>query len=56
MSLGGWTSPVAVMYIIGAMEETVMASARLGSAAMRFDADGLHAQLGTARLLRTTWA
>jgi integrase len=55
MALGGWTSPVALMYVIGANEETVHASARLGSAQMRFDGDGLHAQLGTARLQRATW-
>ena len=55
MALGGWTSETALMYIIGANEETISASRRLGSAAMRFDADGLHAQLGTARLNRNTW-
>lgn len=55
MALGGWNSPVAVMYICGATEETVCASRRLGSAKMRFDGDNLHATLGTARLNRSTW-
>ena len=55
MALGGWTSETALMYIIGCNEETVSASRRLGAAAMRFDADGLHAQLGTARLNRGIW-
>jgi hypothetical protein len=55
MALGGWTSPVATMYIIGSVEETVAASSRLGSAGMRYEADALHARLGTARLQRSTW-
>ena len=55
-ALGGWSSPVALMYIIGSQEETVTASSRLGSAAMYFDEDGLHGSLGTARLLRSTWS
>jgi integrase len=54
MALGGWTSPVAILYIIGSMDETIVASSKLGSAKMRFDADGLRAQLGTARLPPTT--
>ena len=56
MALGGWTSAAAVMYIVGANEETVQASRALGSARMSFDADGLHASLGPARLLRSTWS
>jgi hypothetical protein len=55
MAFWGWTSPVAVLYIVGAMEETVSASTRIGGSGMRFEADGLHAQLGTARLRRQTW-
>lgn len=55
MALGGWSSPVAVMYIIGAVDETVAASQRLGTAGMRFDGEELRASLGTSRLLRSTW-
>jgi integrase len=55
MALGGWTSPVAILYIIGSMDETINASAKLGSAKMQYDSDGLRAQLGTARLPRSTW-
>lgn len=55
MALGGWTSPVAVMYIIGAVDETIAASKRLGSAGMHFDGAELRAALGTSRLNRSTW-
>lgn len=56
MALGGWTSPVAVMYIVGASDETVSASLRLGTAKMRYEGADLRASLGTARLSRHTWA
>ena len=55
MALGGWTSPVAIMYIVGASDETVAASMRLGSAAMRYEGNDLRAKLGTSRLSRSTW-
>lgn len=55
MALGGWTSPVAVMYIVGATDETVSASRRLGAAKMRYEGADLRATLGTARLSRSTW-
>ena len=55
MALGGWTSPVAIMYIIGATDETVSASRRLGSAGMHYDGADLRASLGTSRLQRSTW-
>jgi integrase len=55
MALGGWTSPVAIMYVVGCLEETVKASQALGKAGMRYDKEGLHASLGTARLPSNTW-
>lgn len=56
MALGGWASPVAVLYIVGSTDETVAASKRLGTAGMRYEGDALRATLGTSRLRRTTWS
>ena len=55
MALGGWSSPVAVMYIVGATDETCAASRKIGTASMRYEADELRASLGTGRLQRAVW-
>jgi integrase len=56
MALGGWASPVAVLYIVGSTDETVEASRRLGTAGMRYEGESLRATLGTSRLQRTIWS
>ena len=54
MALGRWTSAAAVIYIIGCLDVTIEASARLGSANVKFVRGDLRKQLGVSDTL-SSW-
>jgi integrase len=51
MALGRWTSAAAVIYVIGCLDVTIDASARMGSAGVRLVRGDLRRQLGTSATL-----
>lgn len=54
-ALGRWHSSAALLYIIGTLDETAAATERLGSADLRYTADGLRSQVGTSMEVDKSW-
>jgi hypothetical protein len=54
-SLGRWQSSAALLYIIGSLDQTASATARLGQGGLAFTVDGLRAQLGTSDAVKQDW-
>ena len=54
-ALGRWKSSAALLYIIGSLDQTASATARLGHGGLAFTADGLRAQIGTSSAVKDSW-
>jgi integrase len=48
MAVGRWTSPAAILYILGALEDQVEASDRIGSGQLMYTSAGLQRSLGVS--------
>ena len=55
MAAGRWTSPAAVLYIVGSLDKMVVASRGLGKGMLRYTEDGLRQQIGVSAAFAEAW-
>ena len=55
MAAGRWTSPAAVLYIVGSLDKMVVASRGLGKGMLRYTEDGLRQQIGVSAAFADAW-